>query len=134
MNSFFERLRNERERLGFSQDAFGVIGGVQRRAQINYEKGERAPDSTYLAAIAKVGADIQYIVTGVRSAQSLTATEQLFLEKYRSSEPSRQDQALRVLLGEQPMNTKFNVQGNSGGQVESISGGTFNIDMRGDKK
>lgn len=134
MNSFSDRLKEERERLGFNQEAFGAIGGVKRLAQGNYEKGDRAPDLNYLAAVAKVGVDVLYVVTGARSQQSLTPTEQLFLEKYRASEQALQDRALRVLLGEQQITTKFNVQGDVGGQVDSISGGTFKIDMRGDKK
>ena len=88
--SIFLRLREERERLGFSQEAFGVVGGVQKRAQINYEKGERHPDSAYLAAIAAAGADVLYILTGQRSqpvppAQELPRQEQEWLALYRNS-------------------------------------------------
>ncbi len=88
--SIFLRLREERERLGFSQEAFGVLGGVQKRAQINYEKGERHPDSAYLAAIAAAGADVLYILTGQRSqpvppAQELPRQEQEWLALYRNS-------------------------------------------------
>ncbi|WP_200882989.1 helix-turn-helix domain-containing protein [Cellvibrio mixtus] len=67
MDSFGERLRSERERLGLTQDEFSEKGGVKKRAQINYEKGERNPDSTYLAAIAAAGVDIVYVITGVRT-------------------------------------------------------------------
>lgn len=83
--SIFLRLREERERLGFSQEAFGVLGGVQKRAQINYEKGERHPDSTYLAAIAAAGADVLYILTGERSSAQPAhdAAEQVLLDSYR---------------------------------------------------
>jgi transcriptional regulator with XRE-family HTH domain len=62
-----ERLRSERVRLGKSQDDFAVLGGVQRRSQGSYERGERYPDAQYLAAIAKEGADIFYVVTGART-------------------------------------------------------------------
>lgn len=62
------RLRDERERLGLSQTAFAEVGGVQKRAQINYEKDERHPDAGYLAAVAAVGVDVLYILTGQRSS------------------------------------------------------------------
>lgn len=62
-----DRLREERERLGMSQDAFGEIAGVRKQAQHLYEKGERHPDTRYLAAIAAAGADVLYILTGQRS-------------------------------------------------------------------
>lgn len=59
-------MREERERLGLSQSAFGELGGVLKRAQINYEKGERQPDAAYLSAIADAGADVLYILTGAK--------------------------------------------------------------------
>lgn len=84
------RLREERERLGLNQVEFGSIGGVKKLAQINYEKGERHPDSAYLAAIAAAGADVLYILTGQRSqpvppAQELPRQEQEWLALYRNS-------------------------------------------------
>jgi transcriptional regulator with XRE-family HTH domain len=62
------RLREERERRSISQDAFAKKAGVHRRTQVNYEAGERKPDADYLAAIAGLGVDVSYIVTGVRVA------------------------------------------------------------------
>lgn len=67
------RLREERERLGLSQEKFGAIGGVQKRAQINYESGDRQPDAGYLAAVAATGADVLYILTGQRSQSAPAA-------------------------------------------------------------
>lgn len=66
--SVAERLREERERLGLSQSVLGDIGGVKKRAQINYESGERSPDAVYLRGVAQVGVDVQYVLLGVRSA------------------------------------------------------------------
>lgn len=63
--SIKDRLCEERERLGMNQTDFGAIGGVSRRTQSNYESGERSPDADYLAAIAAIGADVTYILTGV---------------------------------------------------------------------
>lgn len=63
-----ERLRSERLRLGLSQDAFGAIGGVRKQAQIKYEKGERRPNTEYLAAIAAAGVDVDYVLTGTSRA------------------------------------------------------------------
>lgn len=84
MNTLGERLRSERERLGLSQVAFGEIGGVQKVAQINYEKDKRKPDAEYLAAIAVAGADVLYVVTGQRfhgvTDQSNSATSRYLTE------------------------------------------------------
>lgn len=70
--SIFARLREERERLGLTQEAFGSAGGVLKGAVINYEKGARFPDVAFLAGVANAGADVQYIVTGRRAEQNST--------------------------------------------------------------
>ncbi|CND31045.1 hypothetical protein [Yersinia pseudotuberculosis] len=80
-----ERLREERERIGLSQMAFGEIGGVKKLAQLKYEQGRRAPDVIYLGAISKIGADVQFIVTGVRSTTALTNDEEELVNYYRSA-------------------------------------------------
>lgn len=64
MDSIGDRLRMERERLGLTQDEFGDFGGVKRNAQKNYENGSRSPDAVYLAAIAKIGVDVSFLLTG----------------------------------------------------------------------
>lgn len=68
MESFGARIRAERLSLGFSQAAFAKKLGIHRNTQGNYESGEREPDATYLAAAAKAGVDIGYVLTGVRAS------------------------------------------------------------------
>lgn len=63
---FAARLREERLRLGLSQAAFAAACGVQKLAQLKYEKGERAPDAAYLMGAAEAGVDVLYVLTGVR--------------------------------------------------------------------
>ena len=102
MPSIGERLLEERDRLGLSQPAMADAGRVTMRSQRNYEKGERFPDATYLAAIAAVGADVRYIVTSAREGPApevLSADERYLLERYRGSPQPLKDAALRVLLG-----------------------------------
>ncbi|WP_313042136.1 helix-turn-helix transcriptional regulator [Pseudomonas sp.] len=67
MSTIGIRLREERERLGLNQTAFGELGGVQKRAQINYEKDERLPDAGYLSALSGANVDVLYVLTGNRS-------------------------------------------------------------------
>lgn len=92
------RLREERERLGLSQEGLGGIGGVKKLAQFNYEKGERQPDAAYLAAVAAAGVDVLYVVTGQRSNAPLTAhlpsaspRETALLDNYRNSPETGKD-------------------------------------------
>ncbi len=69
------RLREERINLKMSQTEFGRVGGVQKNAQSYYEKPSsddkhRSPDAEYLAKLAKLGVDIQYVLTGSHKAES----------------------------------------------------------------
>ena len=83
------RLKEERERIGLSQEAFGELGGVKKLAQLKYEKGERAPDTIYLTSLAGVGVDIVYVLTGLRTPKPDGVTpqneeEKRLLENYRA--------------------------------------------------
>lgn len=103
----FSRIKEERERLGLSQDAFAKAGGVSKRAHIYYEQGERSPSADYLAGIAEIGVDVAYIITGIRhlpvqqaeqmqvaeervepgwqeSEEGISQQERILLENYRS--------------------------------------------------
>ena len=79
------RLREERERLALSQEAFGAIPGITKQAQIKYEKDERHPNALYFNAIATAGADVLYILTGQRQAQTgvtLSPRQAALLDNY----------------------------------------------------
>ena len=84
------RLLEERTRMGMNQTEFAARGGVGKATQINYEKGERIPDASYLQAIGAAGADVLYIVTARRSAESegrLSEAESALLARWRSGSP-----------------------------------------------
>ncbi|HGM7876710.1 TPA: helix-turn-helix domain-containing protein [Pseudomonas aeruginosa] len=86
MSSIGERLKEERVRLGFSQPAFAGLAETTKKSQIDYEKDLTQPKAGYLAAVARVGADVQYIVTGTISnrGEPLTQDEALWLEYFRA--------------------------------------------------
>ncbi|WP_310731446.1 helix-turn-helix domain-containing protein, partial [Burkholderia pseudomultivorans] len=70
MGSIGARLREERLRIGLSQAEFAALGGLSNKAQLSYESGARSPDANYLAALAKIGVDVLYVITGERATQS----------------------------------------------------------------
>ncbi len=84
IDSIGERLREERERLSLNQSQMAELAkslgakGATRQSQALYEKGEQSPSAAYIAAISTSGADVLYILTGVRSgvAQTLPAEEE----------------------------------------------------------
>lgn len=98
MGLFFDRLREERERLGLSQEKFGAAGGVQKRAQINYENGERKPDAEYLELVAKLGVDVVYLVTGERDPAALDTSERLLLDRYRACPDAARQHLLQTAV------------------------------------
>lgn len=73
--NFGKRLSEERKRLGLNQTDFGKLSGVTKTSQVNYESGERSPNVDYWQSIAAAGADVQYILTGVRSGNTSTESK-----------------------------------------------------------
>lgn len=124
-SSIGERLKEERERLNLSQMAFGDIGGVKKLAQLRYEKGERMPDASYLCAISKIGADVQFIITGVRSIATLTTDEEELLDRYRQAVFAVKRAVFAALSADNPDSESktINVSGGSG---QRIAGRDFN--------
>lgn len=70
------RLRSERSRLGLNQSDFGRLAAVSRRTQAGYEAGDGAPGAEYLAALAREGVDILYVVTGLPTGFGPAAVEE----------------------------------------------------------
>ncbi|MDP2144421.1 MAG: helix-turn-helix transcriptional regulator [Gallionella sp.] len=64
-----ERINKERKQLGFSQAAFAALGGASKGSQIAWEKGSAFPNAAVLAAWAKVGVDVTYVLTGERTKE-----------------------------------------------------------------
>lgn len=79
------RLKEERERLGFTQPAFAGLAETTKKSQIDYEKDLTQPKAGYLAAVAKVGADVQYIVTGIRCPGALSDDESELVARFRKA-------------------------------------------------
>lgn len=78
-----ERLLSERLRMGLTQQQMSELGGVKKRSYNYYESGERNPDSSFLAGVASAGADVGYILTGIRTIRR-TGMEQLELDLFNS--------------------------------------------------
>lgn len=61
------RLKEERERLGYTQPQFAEVAGAKKRTLIDWEKGVSSPTAVQLSALAEVGVDVLYILTGQRN-------------------------------------------------------------------
>lgn len=95
-----ECLREERVRLGLKQEEMAQIGGVTRNTQGSYERDERRPDTGYLKALHVLGLDVLYVVTGVRTPDSvggLSEDEEVMVKRYRSMPPDDQKSVRRFV-------------------------------------
>lgn len=83
MSDLAARIREERARLRLTQEGFGRGCGVKVRAQASYEAGQRVPDAAYLVGAGRLGADVKYLLTGVKATnqeRERFAIEWLFRE------------------------------------------------------
>lgn len=67
-----ERVREERERLGFTQQQAADICSVSRVQWGKYERGINGIDGKVLLEFQKIGADAGYILSGMRSTEAET--------------------------------------------------------------
>ena len=62
--SIGERIAEERKRLRLTQAVFAEKLGVSLSSQKRYEINNRAPNVHYIGAIAEIGVDVAYVMTG----------------------------------------------------------------------
>lgn len=67
LDTFASRFAKERHRIGYSVAALARVIGVARQSIMNIETGHSQPKSDMLIHAARVGMDVQYIITGVPS-------------------------------------------------------------------
>lgn len=83
MRDISARFKEERKRLGLSQEDAAKALGVSTGSLGTYERNKVTPPVLVLLPLYKLGADIQYIVTGERSSASLPDTEQQLISAFR---------------------------------------------------
>lgn len=122
------RLKEERKRLALSQIEAADKVGVSREMWGKYERGAAAPSSEILMLYAVTGADVQYILTGVRSSMALTPDESVLLEGYRSLDEKTRRRVLAFMLEEGQQTKQEQVFNAEVGQAIKIGG---NLDQKG---
>lgn len=91
----FERLKEERKRLGHSQESFAALAGITRRPYAEWESGNTSPTAVQLAAMAGAGLDVMYVVTGMRAnAEISDPSEQVLIASYRACDAQARRQIL----------------------------------------
>lgn len=98
-NTFGERLKYERNRLGLSQEAFAAIGGVKKLAQISYEQGKTVPDINFIKAVSGIGVDAMYVIFGTPTPAMLSHDEHELLQQYRRLDVKNKTRLLGLVEG-----------------------------------
>lgn len=126
-----KRLKEERNRVGLTQQALADLLGTRREIFSRYENGQVVPGGDVFERLATAGIDIAYVLTGDRSFEpgpSLTPEEQVMLDYYRAASRDVRKAALGALIGgAAPGKTKVGqvFHGNVGQAIEG------NVDQRG---
>lgn len=92
-----ERLKNERLRLGLTQDQAAQKCDVRRETWGRYERGQLEMGSTVFRAFVALGADMQYIISGIRAQDSEVNTLKSSFE-FIETLPLEQREESRQLL------------------------------------
>lgn len=95
-----KRIKEERLRLGLTQEEVAEKCGIRRQQWIRYEKGTSDLDGKVLRNFISLGADATYILTGLRQdsqAQALFRTNML-APYWRDGEKVPEDERLQLAL------------------------------------
>ena len=98
MNKIF--LAEERTRLNLKAKDVADWAGVAIPTQSNYEQGKRSPDAEYLAKLADLGFDINYVLTGRRDSLMLSSQERMLVDLFRQAPDAVQRHILVGLLSD----------------------------------
>lgn len=74
---------------------------MNRNTQGSYERGERTPDALYLSAVAAIGVDTAYVITGqkaIAAEAGLTDVELEIVEYFRAMTDTSKDAARRMVF------------------------------------
>jgi transcriptional regulator with XRE-family HTH domain len=117
-----DRLKEERERLGFTQPVFAAQAETKKGSIINWEKGASSPTAVQLEALSKIGVDVQYVVTGQRSEAALSPELSGLIALYQKAPWAVKAAVLRALSGDVSESVGVNVRGSN----NQIAGRDFN--------
>ncbi|HHA2639008.1 TPA: helix-turn-helix domain-containing protein [Stenotrophomonas maltophilia] len=124
------RLKEERKRLGLTQEAMGLACGVAKRTQILFEQDAHLPGGAYFVAADELGVDVTYVLVGRRDR--LAEPDADLLDAWRTASPSARAAVMAALRGVTPAATaataRTSFENTSIGQ--QISG---DVDLRGQK-
>jgi len=73
-----DRIKAWRHALGLTQDEFAQRSGISKATLVGYEIGQRKPGADALAAIAKTGCNMTWLLTGEGDMWHKSSTDTVF--------------------------------------------------------
>lgn len=112
--SIGKRLKEERERIGFTQSQLGDIANKGKTTVISWERGSAFPNADFLQIAAQYGIDTNYIITGQKLENIATTSYELaFLRNCRAFKDNESRQmALNALVAMSGYKSSLDQQGN----------------------
>ena len=93
------RLEEERKRLQLSQEMVSTLCGVSREMWGKYERGLSVMGSDVLYNFSLSGADVLYILTGLRNEQTAKTTQEIsLLRAFRLLTPDQKTNLTRLVI------------------------------------
>ena len=104
--SVADRFKSERERLALTQPRVADLTGVGKTTVINWEKGLSSPTAVQLSALAEVGLDVLYVVTGQRAGgasappppRAVSEGDRILLDNFHAA-PAQVQAGVKTALG-----------------------------------
>jgi len=123
------RLKEERKRLGLTQEAMALACGLSKRSQIHFERDEHLPGGAYLVEAAKLGVDMGYLLGGRR--EQISEADAEILDMWRNATPKARIAATVALFGKGPSADAAARTSFPGATIgQQLSG---DVDLRGQK-
>ncbi len=104
--SVADRFKSERERLALTQPRVADLTGVGKTTVINWEKGLSSPTAVQLSALAEVGLDVLYVITGQRAGgasappppRAVSEGDRILLDNFHAA-PAQVQAGVKTALG-----------------------------------
>ena len=101
-----DRFKSERERLALTQPRVADLTGVGKTTVINWEKGLSSPTAVQLSALAEVGLDVLYVITGQRTGgasappppRAVSEGDRILLDNFHAA-PAQVQAGVKTALG-----------------------------------
>ena len=104
--SVADRFKSERERLALTQPRVAELTGVGKTTVINWEKALSSPTAVQLSALAEVGLDVLYVITGQRAGgasappppRAVSEGDRILLDNFHAA-PAQVQAGVKTALG-----------------------------------